>query len=110
MPLKVLDANGVGSSYDVIQAIDLAVSKGIRVLNLSFGGYADPATDPICQAITDAKNAGTVTIVAAGNSNEDTSGIVPAGCSDAIAVGAVDQSGNKASFSNYGANVMISAP
>lgn len=56
VPIKVLDNNAVGSSYDVLQAINYAVSKGVKVINLSLGGYGDPATDPICQAITDAKN------------------------------------------------------
>ncbi len=34
--LKVLDTDGLGTSYDVIRAIDSAVENGIKVLNLSF--------------------------------------------------------------------------
>lgn len=110
IPLKVLDDHGVGSTYDLAKAIRYASDKGIRVLNVSLGGTGDPATDPVCQAITNAKKAGTVTVVSAGNSNSDVSNVVPAGCADAITVGAVDKDGNKASFSNFGSNVAISAP
>ena len=110
VPFKVLNADGMGSSYDVIEAIETAAQEGVKVLNVSLGGVGDPSTDPICQAITDAKNAGTTTVIAAGNSNVNVSGIIPAGCSDALTVGAIDQSGNKASFSNYGNSVTVSAP
>jgi serine protease len=79
-------------------------------LNLSLGGSGNPANDIICSAITAAKNKGTITIVAAGNENIDVSTTVPAGCTDAITVGAVDSNVKKASFSNYGSKVDVSAP
>ncbi len=49
-------------------------------------------------------------MVSAGNSNINVTGFLPAGCRDAIAVGAVDSNVTKASFSNYGTGVSISAP
>lgn len=110
VPLRVLDADGVGTTYDLADAIDYAVSKGIRVVNVSLGGYGDPATDPVCQAVSAAKTAGTVVIAAAGNSNSDVSNVVPAGCADVIAVGAVGKDGAKAPFSNYGQKIAVSAP
>jgi serine protease len=48
--------------------------------------------------------------VAAGNENADVSTKVPAGCSNAITVSAVDSNLNKASFSNYGKEVDVAAP
>lgn len=65
LPYKILDANGVGSSYNLIGAIQAATQAGAKVINISLGTSGDPATDPICQAITEAKNAGVVTVVAA---------------------------------------------
>ena len=110
VPLKVLDANGYGSSYAIVDAINYGANLWVKVLNLSLGGSGNPANDIICGAITAAKNKGTITIVAAGNENIDVSTTVPAGCADAITVGAVDSNVKKASFSNYGSKVDVSAP
>lgn len=40
----------------------------------------------------------------------DVSGIVPAGCTDALTVGSLDGSGNHASFTNFGSKVDTYAP
>ncbi len=108
--LKVLDANGIGTTYDVLDAIAYAKENGIKVLNLSFGGTGSPVDNPVCAAITDAKSAGIVTVVAAGNANADAANTIPAACPDAITVGAFAQDGTKASFSNYGDSVDVYAP
>jgi subtilisin family serine protease len=108
--LKVLDSTGVGSSYDIAEAINYAANNGIPVINLSLGGTGNPANDMICSAIASARLKGTLSIVAAGNENADVSTKVPAGCKDALTVGAVDVNLSKASFSNYGAEVDVSAP
>ena len=43
MPLKVLDARGDGTYFDIIQAIQYAADHGAKVINLSLGGsQADP--------------------------------------------------------------------
>lgn len=76
--LKVLDADGVGTSYDLADAVAYAVSKGVKIVNVSLGGYGNPATDPLCQAVSAAKAAGTVVVAAAGNANSDVSNVVPA--------------------------------
>lgn len=78
VPLRVLDADGMGTTYALADAISYAASKGVKVLNVSLGGYGDPATDPVCQAVSAAKAAGTVVVAAAGNSNSDVSNVVPA--------------------------------
>ena len=93
-----------------MDAIKYASNNGIRIVNMSLGGDGTPSNDMICNAITAAKIKGTISIVAAGNENMDTSTKVPAGCADAITVGAVDSTLTKASFSNYGAKVDVAAP
>lgn len=108
--LKVLDQDGMGTTYDVLDAIAYAKENSIKVLNLSFGGTGEPANNPVCAAITDAKNSGIVTVVSAGNSNQDASNTIPAACSDAITVGAFAKDGTKAAFSNFGNGVDIYAP
>jgi len=108
--LKSLDASGAGSSYSIVEAINYAANNGIKVVNMSLGGTGTPSTDIMCNAITQAKTKWVISIVSAGNSNADVSTVVPAGCSDAITVSAVDSTLTKASFSNYGSEVDVAAP
>ncbi|MDD2870414.1 MAG: S8 family serine peptidase [Candidatus Gracilibacteria bacterium] len=46
--LKVLDANGLGTTYDILEAIDYAKTNNIKVLNMSFGGIGDASTSTVC--------------------------------------------------------------
>ena len=77
--LRVLDENGNGTDSDVIAAIDqaiaLASTYNIRVINLSVGGpvLESSAQDPLCQAVEAAWQAGIVVDVAAGNDGRDNS-------------------------------------
>ena len=80
-----------------------------RVISLSLGGSG--ACDATTQAAVDgARSRGTVIVVAAGNSNVDVSNSSPANCAGVIAVAAVDRSGGKAYYSNYGAGITLAAP
>ena len=80
-----------------------------KVLNLSLGGSG--ACDATYQnAINAIVAAGTTIVVSAGNSNADASGFRPANCNGVITVAATNRNGCKASYSNYGATVEISAP
>jgi serine protease AprX len=71
--LRVLDQNGNGKDSDVIAAIQTAIQLrsqyNIRVINLSLGRpvYGSYRTDPLCQAVEAAWNAGIVVVTAAGN-------------------------------------------
>ena len=71
--VRVLGSDGSGLTSDVIAGIDWVVANrtkyGIRVVNLSLGHpVTEPsATDPLCQAVARAVNAGLVVVVAAGN-------------------------------------------
>lgn len=110
IPLKVLDKSWAWSSYSIVDAINYAANNGIKVINLSLGWNGNPLNDVMCNAITQAKAKWVITIVAAGNENADVNAKVPAWCSDAITVWAVDSNLKKASFSNYGNEVDVSAP
>ena len=78
-----------------------------RVINMSLGGGT--ACSAISQqAINDAVAAGAVIVVAAGNAN---SGVAaPATCDNVIAIAATGPTGQKASYSNFGPQVDLSAP
>ena len=80
-----------------------------RVINLSLGGGGACAITTQ-SAINGARSRGVVIVVAAGNSNANVSTSSPANCQGVIAVAAVDRSGGKASYSNYGAGITLAAP
>src|SRR6185295_1956867 len=71
--LKVLDSPGVGSTSNVISAIEFATANkaalGIDIINLSLGHpiYEPAATDPLVQSVQAASQAGLVVVVSAGN-------------------------------------------
>ncbi|MCL5970450.1 MAG: S8 family peptidase [Patescibacteria group bacterium] len=114
MAIKVL--SGQGSGYDswAAQGIQYAADNGARVVNMSLGGYS-PCPSSYQSAIDYAKSKGTLVVVAAGNGNPpgypvDASTNSPANCKGVLAVGATKSDDTRASFSNYGPIVSISAP
>ena len=76
--LRVLDAKGVGTDSNVINAIDAAIQLknkyNIRVINLSLGRpvFESYNVDPLCKAVERAWQAGIVVVVAAGNYGRNT--------------------------------------
>jgi serine protease AprX len=77
--LKVLNDSGVGRDSWIIAAIDEAIrlkaTYNIRVMNLSLGRPVTESytTDPLCQAVERAWQAGIVVVVAAGNEGRNNS-------------------------------------
>ena len=71
--VKVLDSTGAGFVSNVIAGIDWCIANkttyNIRVINLSLGHPVAESytTDPLCQAVERAWNAGIVVVAAAGN-------------------------------------------
>lgn len=118
MPIRVLGRCG-GFSSDIANAVTWAAggavagvpnnANPVEVINMSLGG--EGACGPSTQAaINFAVSAGVVVVVSAGNDNADTSLYEPANCANVIAVGATTRAGAKASFSNFGSTVDVSAP
>ncbi|WP_409253806.1 S8 family peptidase [Bacillus sp. SCS-153A] len=107
LAVRVLDANGSGSLADIADGIRYAADAGAEVLNLSLG--CDCNTTTLKNAVDYAWNKGAVVVAAAGNDGVSTT-FEPASYANAIAVGAVDSNDNKASFSNYGTWVDVTAP
>ena len=83
-----------------------------KVINLSLGGPSECSTAEQA-AIDAAVNAGSIVVVAAGNSNLDldVSQYAPANCNNVITVAATEVNGNRlVNTSNYGSKVEIAAP
>ena len=124
--IRILGPCG-GDVDDEIRAIRWAVglpvigvqqnnSTPARVLNLSLGGEGQCLASEQ-SAINDAVAAGAIVVVAAGNGGIDQIGDdldfvanSPANCNNVITVAATTKSGQRASFSNYGSRVTVSAP
>ena len=115
MGLRALGTNGQGSSLNTSQAIRWAADHGAKVINLSlgtnetFGGPTD-----IQLAIDYAFRRGALIVAAAGNGGADGIGDptidYPARLPNVVSVSAIDETGRRASFSNYGPGLDLAAP
>jgi|SRR5215217_5099100 len=108
MAVKALNKDGSGSYANIADGILWAANNGAKVINLSLGGTYNSTT--LSNAVDRAWRKGAVLACAAGNSNTSTKHY-PAAYTNCIAVGATDESDQRASFSNYGTGwVDIGAP
>jgi len=80
-----------------------------RVINMSLGGIS-PCSQALQDAINTALAQGVVITVAAGNEAIDAANSSPANCSGVITVGASSREGDRASYSNFGTRLDVSAP
>ncbi|KAB0638575.1 S8 family peptidase [Burkholderia latens] len=118
LPVRVLGKCG-GTTSDIADAMRWAAGipvNGVptnpnpaKIINLSLGGVGACSTT-FQQAIDDVNAKGVTVVVAAGNDGLSTGLDQPANCRGVISVGATDATGRRASFSNFGADVALSAP
>lgn len=109
MPLKIVAEGGYVS--DELEAIAYARDKGVKLINMSLGGWSSS------QAEYDAiKNTNALFVVAAGNNSRNIDGFFssyPSGYNlpNIISVTAIDHQGNVPYWSNYGTkNTDLAAP
>ncbi len=107
MPLKVLSAQGGGTTADIAEAIRFAADNGADVINMSLGGGGK--SQLMQDAVDYAYGKGVTIIAAAGNAGQNAASY-PARYSHVMGVAATDSKDAKAPYSNYGAGVDISAP
>jgi len=93
-----------GSSTN--RAINDGVSRNVDAMNVSIGHGGSFTMDMV---VTAARNAGSIVCGANGNNGSGTL-YMPAAAPNAFASAAVDGSGNRAGFSQYGAETDIGAP
>jgi len=107
LPIQALSDDGSGTSISVARSIRYAVARGANVISLSLGGtYPDSY---IRQAVQEAITAGVIVVAATGNDGCECVSY-PANYPEVVAVGALNQNNERASFSSYGENVDIVAP
>lgn len=113
MAAKVLDANGSGYTSDVIAGMEWCVKNGADIINMSLGGRTYRGVcdvDPLAQAANAAVTNGVTVFAASGNDGSINKISTPACAGHVIAVGAVDATDRRASYSNGGAKLDIVAP
>ena len=114
LPIKVLDADGSGYLSNLIQGIQYAIDQNASIINLSLASTTYDST--LNTIIEKAYQRGIIIVAAAGNSgNNITSPSISPLNNDGnknwvIGVGAIDNRGNRPSYSNYGLGVDVVAP
>jgi len=107
LAIKAISANGSGANSWIANSIANAVSLGAHVINLSLGGLDRSST--IKLAVEQAYQSGVIIVAASGNDGSEVP-LYPAAFAEVIAVGATDRYGDRASFSNYGSHLELTAP
>lgn len=101
--IKVLDKNGTGDSYDIIEGIYYAIEKGADIINLSLScpGDFEEEVDALECVVYEALDSNIPIICAAGNISDTIE--YPAAFSskiqNIISVGSLDPDGNISDFS-----------
>jgi serine protease len=117
MAIRALGLGGVGTDYDIAQAIRYAAGltndsgtlpiRPADIINLSLGSDVNSTT--LADAIQAAENQGVIVIAAAGNESTNLP-FYPAAYDTVVSVSAVDFAANLAPYSNYGATIDVAAP
>jgi len=97
MPLRVFDDAGYADTFSIAKATRYAVRNGAQVINV------------FPQAIAFATASGVTVVASAGNDNS-AAAQYPAAYGGVISAAATDLTDKKASFSNYGSTIYVTAP
>ncbi|MBN1677349.1 MAG: S8 family serine peptidase, partial [Candidatus Thermoplasmatota archaeon] len=107
MAVKVMNESGEGTDSTVASGIRWAADHGAHVITMSLG--VDGASSVLRESVSYASNRHVVMVAASGNSGSSYVSY-PAAYPQVIAVGAVDTTGGRATFSNYGSGLDVMAP
>jgi subtilisin family serine protease len=113
IPIKIFDDSGNSTADDFVSGIERAVTAHAGVINVSAAGSPDGIPSGARAAIQDAIDAAVsldIPVIAASGNEGDSRLDVPAAFAHVIAVGATDESGAAASYSNTGSGLDLVAP
>jgi Listeria/Bacterioides repeat len=101
------------TTEDIIKGIDYAISKKVKVINMSLGYDTDGNDSALESALDECESAGISVVCAGGNdgtTREATMTVYPADYSTCISVTATDSNNEITSYSNHNQYKDISAP
>ena len=107
LPVKVLDTDGSGSSYDIARGVTWATDRGADVIVMSLGGTG--TSRALQDATADARSRGAVLVAAAGNAGA-TAPNYPAAYPGVIGVAGSTSVDGRYDWSNHGSWVDVAAP
>ncbi len=107
LPVRVLDADGGGTLWNLTRGMFHAIDRGVEVINVSV--VSTYASEAVQAAIAEARTHGILVVASAGNCANG-GRLYPAAHSHTLAVAATDHLDRKAGFSNCGDWVTIAAP
>lgn len=107
--VKILDDEGRTTSIQIMLAVQSCLNAGTQVISLNVGGRYSPSVVEALFLKTVYEENNVLIFAPAGNSGLPLKSF-PASYPHVISVGAVDQEGNRASFSQFNRQVEISAP
>ena len=105
--IKVLDNSGSGSYESISAGLRKAIDLNVDIINMSLGAPSEPPAY-IHDLIKEAVSKGIVVVAAAGNDSKAVN--YPARYDEVIAVAALDEGGNLATFTSRDSSVDIVAP
>jgi subtilisin family serine protease len=109
LPIKALNSEGRGPDSTMVKAILYAADNGARVINISSTGTRYSAA--LETAVQYAEDKGALVVAAAGNTgNTDNAVNYPAAFDGVVAVAAIDNRDQLASFSQRQSYVALAAP
>jgi len=107
VPLRAFNESGVGTCFDISDAIYRAISDSVDIINMSFS--TDQSDTLLAEAVTDARLAG-ITLVSSSGNDSSHLATYPAAYTGVIAVSAIDSTEYLTSWSNHGSYIDVCAP
>lgn len=109
LPVKVLNQDNLGTTFDLIQGLAYCVQQQPDVVNMSLGKFTN--SGGLGQALEAAREAGCILISAAGNGGTGDANVSWPGASpDTISIGATDHRDIRAASSGTGSRLDFVAP
>lgn len=106
LPIKVLDENNLGSSFDLIQGIEYATGEGADILSMSLINFGSNLNF----ALSEAKQESILMACAGNGGIGDADSSYPGASPHTISIGATTSGDNRASFSGTGNKLDFVAP
>ncbi len=105
---KVLNQYRVGTHLAVATGINMAVEDGADIISLSI--TSKDRSELIIDAVKNAYENGVIIVNSAGNNSDDVANYYPANMDEVFTVGATDEFGRRAFFTNFGEEIDFVAP